>query len=395
MDLEIAKLKLCDHCLGRIYGLRGHGLSNEERGRAIRILYAMENNVNIEELYPQKCDLCGGIFEKVEEYAQYAAEKVKEYEFSTFLIGSKFSDDILKREKELQEKYGGEGESIGREFNREVGKRFMKLTGKEADLKSPDIAIIIDTRYDSVELEIKPLLIYGRYRKLVRGIPQTKWPSGKYKESVEEIIAKPVMELSKGEEHLLHGMGREDIDARMLGNGRPFILEIRRPRKRNVELKEIQRRVNSSGKVEIFDLRFASRDEIAKIKNANVRKRYRVGIETNATEEEIKNALKEIIGKIKQRTPLRVKHRRADKIRIREIFEARLVEKRGEEYVIEILAESGAYIKELMHGDEGRTMPNLAEKLGKEVKVKWLDVIEILDSEINIQTDKNSSGDSM
>ncbi|MCD6276500.1 MAG: tRNA pseudouridine(54/55) synthase Pus10 [Thermoplasmata archaeon] len=381
MKLDIAKLKLCDHCLGRLYGLRGHGLGNEERGRAIRIVYAMENNIDIEELYPEKCELCGGIFERLDDYARYVVEKIKEYEFNTFLIGSKFSEEILKKEKELQEIVGEEGESIGREFNREIGKRVMELTGKEPDLKDPDIAIIIDTRYDDIKLEIKPLLIYGRYRKLVRGIPQTKWPSGKYKESVEEIIAKPVMEMSRGEEHALHGMGREDIDARMLGNGRPFILEIKRPRRRNIDLKEVERRVNLSGKVEIFDLRFAYKDEIVKLKEAEPRKRYRIAINVDAGEDEIRDALKELIGKIKQRTPTRVKHRRADKIRIREVYDAKLVEKKNDMAVIEILAESGTYIKELMHGDDGRTQPNLAEKLGKKVEVKWLDVIEILDSE--------------
>jgi len=381
MKLDIAKLKLCDHCLGRLYGLRGHGLGNEERGRAIRIVYAMENNIDIEELYPEKCELCGGIFERLDDYARYVVEKIKEYEFNTFLIGSKFSEEILKKEKELQEIVGEEGESIGREFNREIGKRVMELTGKEPDLKDPDIAIIIDTRYDDIKLEIKPLLIYGRYRKLVRGIPQTKWPSGKYKESVEEIIAKPVMEMSRGEEHALHGMGREDIDARMLGNGRPFILEIKRPRRRNIDLKEVERRVNLSGKVEIFDLRFAYKDEIVKLKEAEPRKRYRIAINVDAGEDEIRDALKELIGKIKQRTPTRVKHRRADKIRIREVYDAKLVEKKNDMAVIEILAESGTYIKELMHGDNGRPNQNLAEKLGKKVEVKWLDVIEILDSE--------------
>ena len=381
MKLDIAKLKLCDHCLGRLYGLRGHGLGNEERGRAIRIVYAMENNIDIEELYPEKCELCGGIFERLDDYARYVVEKIKEYEFNTFLIGSKFSEEILKKEKELQQIVGEEGESIGREFNREIGKRVMELTGKEPDLRDPDIAIIIDTRYDDIKLEIKPLLIYGRYRKLVRGIPQTKWPSGKYKESVEEIIAKPVMEMSGGVEHALHGMGREDIDARMLGNGRPFILEIKRPRRRNIDLKEVERRVNLSGKVEIFDLRFAHKDEIVKLKEAEPRKRYRIAINVDAGEEEMRDALKELIGKIKQRTPTRVKHRRADKTRIREVYDAKLVEKKNDMAVIEILAESGTYIKELMHGDDGRTQPNLAEKLGKKVEVKWLDVIEILDSE--------------
>ena len=46
--------ELCDSCLGRIYAMMGHGLTNKERGRAIRILYSMENNLNIDELKIEK-----------------------------------------------------------------------------------------------------------------------------------------------------------------------------------------------------------------------------------------------------------------------------------------------------------------------------------------------------
>ncbi len=379
VKLEAAKLPLCNHCLGRIYGMLGHGLTNDERGRAIRILYSMENDVPLESLYPKRCELCGGIFERLDEYAEYIKELLKDIEFETFMVGSKFPEEVVEREKSLQEEYGGHGEPINREFNRELGKVLMDVLGKEATIKDPDVTVIVDTEYDDVKVEIKPLLIYGRYKKLVRGIPQTKWPSGKYEESVEEIIAEPVMRVTDGGAHALHGMGREDIDARMLGNGRPFILEIKRPKRRSVNLREIEEIVNSSGKVEVSELRFATRDEVAKLKSAEPRKRYRVGVLVEATEGEIKDALKNLVGVVSQRTPRRVAHRRADKVRKREVYEVSLVGKEGDVWVIEVLAQSGTYIKELMHGDGGRTKPSLAGVLGKEVKVSWLDVIEILD----------------
>ena len=379
IDLNVAKLELCDHCLGRIYALLGHGLSNKERGRAIRVLYSMEFEKEIEKLYPERCELCGNIFDRLDSYAKYVAQALEDIEYDTFMIGSRFSQEVIDKEKEFQEKYGNLGEPINREFNRELGKMVMGITNKEASIKDPDVTIIVDTEYDDLEIEIKPLLIYGRYKKLVRGIPQTKWPSGKYKESVEEIIAQPFMEVTQGEGHALHGMGREDIDALMLGNGRPFILEIKRPKKRRVDLDNIAKIINSSGKVEVLNLKLAKREDVEKIKSAKPKKRYRVGIEVQASQNEIKEALESLIGKISQRTPQRVKHRRADKIRMKEVYDAKLISKEDNIWIVEILAESGTYIKELMHGDGGRTKPSLAEKLGKDVKVLWLDVIEILD----------------
>lgn len=379
MNLEVATLKLCDHCLGRLFGMRGHGLTNSERGRSIRVLYAMENNIDVNSLYPERCELCGGIFERLDSYAKYITQRLQDFEFDTFMIGSRFPLEILEKERKLQEKYGKDGESISREFNRELGKRVAALAGKEGSTEDPDITVIVDTRYDSLEVEVKPLLIYGRYRKLVRGIPQTKWPSGKYKESVEDIIANEAMKLSGGEAHALHGMGREDIDALMLGNGRPFILEIKRPRRRKIDLRVLQEEVNKSEKVEIFALRFAERGEIVTLKSAEPKKRYRVGILVDTSEKELKDALASLKGKIKQRTPIRVRHRRADKIRVREIYDIKLIGREGDAWVVEVLAQSGTYIKELMHGDKGRTVPSLAEKLGKDVSVKFLDVIEVLD----------------
>ncbi len=381
IDYETAKLKLCNHCLGRIYAMLGHGLTNEERGKAIRVVYAMLNNVDPESLNPEKCELCGGIFDRIDDYAKYIANIMSDYEFRTFLIGSKFSDEILNKEKELQEKYGNRGESISREFNREVGKRVSEITGKDVDFENPEIVAIVDTDYDDVKLEIKPLFIFGRYRKLIRGIPQTKWP-GKYRESVEDIIAKVLMDETDANEHAFHGLGREDIDVRMLGNGRPFILEIKRPKKRFLKLEEIEKKINeyAKGRVEVSNLRFSNHKEVVKIKNAIIKKRYLAGIRATVDEKNMEKAVKSLIGKIRQRTPKRVMHRRSDRIRIREVYDAKIISHKDDFYEIEILAESGTYIKELMHGDGGRTKPSLSEKLGKEVNVEYLDVIEILDN---------------
>ncbi len=383
MLIEAEELNLCDHCLGRIFAMRGHGLTNAERGRALRVIYAMKHNITYST--PDKCTLCRGLFDNLDRYASHIARVLEKYEFDTFMIGSRFPQSVLEKEKSIHEKYGNMGEPVNREFNREVGKKVMHLTGKEATIKNPDIVVIVDVEYDDVKLEIKPLLIYGRYKKLVRGIPQTKWPSGKYKESVEELIAHPIMQLTGGSSHELHGMGREDIDARMLGNGRPFIIEIKNPVRRKFDLKEMERKINeyALGKIEVELIRFASRSDVVKLKSAAPKKRYEVGITVDASEEELNNALKSLVGEIRQRTPTRVAHRRADKIRFKKVYETKLKKWSKDVKIVEILAQSGTYIKELMHGDGGRTVPSLAGLLGKKVEVVWLDVIEILDSEEN------------
>ncbi|TLZ53939.1 MAG: hypothetical protein E6K17_08865 [Methanobacteriota archaeon] len=46
---------------------------------------------------------------------------------------------------------------------------------------------------------------------------------------------------------------------------------------------------------------------------------------------------------------------------------------------LRLTAEAGTYVKELVHGDGGRTTPSLAEALGVACEVVELDVLEIQD----------------
>ncbi len=390
--LRAAELGLCDHCLGRHFASMGHGLSNAERGMAIRVVWTMLTGRDYRPVGPEECPVCRGLFSKIEKYAEMAIEALSKYEFETFLVGSRIPEELEEADRRVAEELGTEPEPLKRELNREVGKIVSARTGKEVDFEDPDIKVIIDARFDFVELQVKPLFLYGRYRKLVRGISQTKWPvpalggRSKYGTSVEELVAGPVMEAAGGTEHLFHGMGREDVDARMLGNGRPFVLEIRNPVKRSLDLEALREEINrrAGGMIEVLELRPATRRDVERVKSLRPPKSYEVGvrIEGGVGREELEDALRRLVGVIEQRTPTRVLHRRADLVRRRRVYEAELVDLKGEEAVIRVKCEAGTYVKELMHGDGGRTRPSLAELLGKKVEVKYLDVVWVHDEEV-------------
>ena len=70
---------------------------------------------------------------------------------------------------------------------------------------------------------------------------------------------------------------------------------------------------------------------------------------------------------INQRTPRRVSHRRADKVRVRKVHEISATLQKDNTAVVDLLTDGGLYIKELFHGDEGRTDPSLASLLGIDV----------------------------
>jgi tRNA pseudouridine synthase 10 len=179
---------------------------------------------------------------------------------------------------------------------------------------------------------------------------------------------------------VLHGAGREDIDARMIGSGRPFVMEVVAPKIRAVELEDTEAAINRSaeGRVSVSLSRWVDRAEVEIIKSAKAHKKYRILVEVDGllSTETFQNALSALSGvTIRQRTPERVAHRRADKIRERTVIGIELVGVEDGKFVVEVIGESGLYIKELISGDGGRTTPSLTEILRLPARVTSLDVV--------------------
>jgi len=399
--LEIAgralQRPLCNHCLGRLFASLSRGLSNDQRGMLVRLSLT---DPATELAGPQACSLCRGLFSELGKFAKLSAKASEGYEFSTFLVGTKVDAEIIEKEEQLWTDVGAkETESIKTELNREIGKLLERELSKPADFTNPEMVFLVDTRFDKVDTDMAPLFVYGRYRKFSRGLPQTRWLcrecrgkgcprcGGKgrmYDSSVQDMVGPVVMKHARGEEDFFHGMGREDIDARMLGNGRPFVVEIRRPRTRAIDLPTIQGEVNASanGLIEVEGLRPSSRAEMRQIKESTHPKTYRVRVrfQQDFDHRKLNDIVHILVGKpISQRTPNRVAHRRANLERHRTVRRIEIESVEGLEVVFVVEADSGTYIKELMHGDEGRTRPNISEIVGSPCEVLELDVIEIGD----------------
>jgi len=389
----ITKYDLCENCLGRIFAKIGHGYTNKERGVILKKQLKTKKNV-----YVKNCWLCNGLLKEINHFSNIIKKSLRDYDFDTFLVGSKVDEDIEDREQDLikftNTKYS---EPIKTELNREIGKILEENLKTKVDFEKPTIMTVVDTSFDVVYLQISSLFIYGRYKKFKRDIPQTKWSckicygkgckkcdySGKmYNTSVEEIIAEKFLEKTKGENESFHGCGREDVDVRMLGNGRPFILEVKNPKKRMLKFKELEREINKINKdtIEVSNLRYSNKDDISRLKQSSFNKTYRVVIKCEKTlnNEKLKKAAMSLCGrKIGQFTPSRVAHRRAKMIREKYIYDCKIESVDGVMATLILEADSGTYIKELISGDEGRTEPNLSNILGIPCEVTELDVIEI------------------
>lgn len=387
----------CDHCLGRFFGKRSHGLSNDERGRSLNIALAIVENHPYTK-FTGTCWVCGNFFEDVPEWADRVVAAVQGIDFSTFLIGCRVPPLIAENEEMVWSDLSlAEPEPFKSEVNREVGKAVAVRTGKMVDFKKPDIVVILDPSSGSTELQINSVFFYGRYQKFERGIPQTHWDcrtckgagcekcnftGAQYLDSVEELIGRPVISAFHAKNAVLHGAGREDIDARMIGTGRPFILEVVEPKKRSLDLAELEKEINrtAEGRVSVSIKRWSDKAEVETLKSNKAHKKYRILVEVDGglSADEFQKALKTLKGvTIHQRTPERVAHRRADKIRERIVLDIEYAGEEDGKFVVEILGEAGLYIKELISGDGGRTRPSLAEILNRSAHVFSLDVVHV------------------
>lgn len=395
--IEIAEGKICNHCLGRKFSQEMEGPGNELRGIKIRSsMGANEKTIPSE----HSCFICGCIFQNLDSVVDNIETKIKslDLEFSSFLVGSVLPPEMIQKDEGINEELDIEVESIKKELNREIGKILEKRWEKEVNFESPNIVIMVDFKQDPVKvrIQINPLFLEGRYRKLIRGIPQTKWPCRKckgkgceycnftgkmYSESVEELVSAPVLDMSHSHDSKFHGAGREDIDVKMLGTGRPFVLEMKEPRRRRLDLDKLHQEINKSaeGKVEVLDLKYSFRSRKAEIKTSSpdTYKVYQAFVEL---EDEIdQKQLNDLqnLHIIKQRTPIRVSHRRADKIRTRKVLniEGKIIGPKCLELIIK--GQGGLYIKELISGDEERTQPNVSQILKVKAQCMTLNVLEV------------------
>ena len=483
---------VCDACLGRPFADRSFGLRNDQRGRALRTTLALERDEPYESVEPVDCWVCEGYCGTYDALAATVVDSLDGIAFGTYQLGTVVPPLTEENDRLLREDAGMDpeaGEPLNREVNREVGRRVGQETGAEFDLERPDVLCIVDlSAFDphevlidddgddgddrdagigggsvtphAVDRQINPAFVYGRYRKLDRDIPQTEWPcrdcggegiqlgddgeapcehcggSGyMYETSVEQVVRPHVVASMEGRAGTFHGAGREDVDARMLGTGRPFVLEVEGPRTRDPDPAVLEGEINEAadGAVEVEGLRLATYEMVERVKEHDASKRYRAAVRFGepVSQAALDDALAALDGAtIEQYTPQRVDHRRANLTRERTVYSidghlgvdeamvgsgkvATLTDdvnavaasdgepdgtsngKLGGEPVgtsndepddepeeastatITIHGEGGLYVKELISGDDGRTEPSVAGLLGSDAEVVALDVLEV------------------
>lgn len=244
---------------------------------------------------------------------------------------------------------------------------------------------------DSIEMMRESVFVGGRYLKYTRDVSQTPWSIGTTmlaELSVSGIVCETLKNAFRADEFKFVTAGREDANVRMLGNGRPFYVEMMNPRipvLPSETIKQLEGEINTimPDKVQIRHLAALRPEDTKVIKDGEETKTKSYSAlcwTSKPVTQAMIDAVNEYTGKafyVEQQTPIRVLQRRAQMIRKKEIHSLKAFPLEGHFMVVHLHTEAGTYIKEFVHGDLGRNQPSLASIIDCEADIMELDVLEV------------------
>jgi len=345
-----------------------------------------------------ECRVCNGLLSKMPSFVSQALASASAdgFEWGTFSVSSSFPKALLVREQEAADFFApGEFTSIKNTVNSELASAISSGAKKTCDQRNPDATFEFD--FIKGEARVKPsnLYVFGHYLKFSRKHCQSRWHcsscngrgcpdckgSGMNYPSVEDELGKVLSRAFSASSCTLHASGREDVDVRALGTGRPFVMELFNPMRRHADFSALESEFAGNESVRAVGMRVVRKEFMDAVCNSHFEKEYSALVRADRplTSADAKKA-ESLSGKpILQQTPVRVMHRRADLVRKRQILSITAAKEQGGKLRLRIRAEAGTYIKELISSDGGRTKPSVSELLSCRAECEELDVVAIHD----------------
>jgi tRNA pseudouridine synthase 10 len=195
----------------------------------------------------RKCFICHGITLRIAPLGRKVIHAISKQQWSTFSVGIIVPAEIQEREDQLRSELKIRGrETLKSQFSRIISEAVRTQTHKKVNRFRPDITVLVNIDASAVELQARPLFVYGRYSK-PRNVPQRMYfcPScggrGCHQcagtgylqtPSVESIVGSRFCKLMGAGRAKFTWFGSEDPDSQVLPPGRPFVLELKNPRRR-------------------------------------------------------------------------------------------------------------------------------------------------------------------
>ncbi len=332
---HLVRIGCCNHCIGRLSGKKRFSQTIEDSGQEVRetVVSANKQLADVRENIPL-CPLCENLFEESDLLADIIYDAIQPYQIKRLQLGTRFPKDQVEEEDNMRKRFGAGGsDGLKTGLVAEIARNLTaRLKGAKLVNEKPHILALIDVLTLTVNLDVRSHYIYGRYRKLERGIPQTRWPCRackgrgcercndtglQYQRSVQDLIGNPLIEVFDAPEHSFHGMGREDIDVRCMGRGRPFVIEMKEPKIRDFDYQYAMQLINekAGGSIEVTDLRASNRSEVVRIKDTPAEKSYTIRFRVEQMKESEYSVLTAPLDLTKDsnKKSKKKRHRRGDK----------------------------------------------------------------------------------
>ena len=172
------RIGTCDHCLGRIAGVRIAGDPLDTVGERVRS-QALERDPDLKVNDDADCcPFCEDLFLDLDLISSRISNAIKGIECSKVQLGIHFAKDQIAAEEALRTSIAATGSRPLKATLSDVIQAAVanKVPGITWVKERPEVMILFDTLTLGVNVDIRALFLYGRYRKLERGVPQTRWP---------------------------------------------------------------------------------------------------------------------------------------------------------------------------------------------------------------------------
>jgi tRNA pseudouridine synthase 10 len=200
-------------------------------------------------LQKTNCAICRGSLDSLPRLATATLASLKGYQFETFLVGSSVSQDLIDSEDEFRSRFKIKGkQSIKGQISRYVGSFVAKKTRKKLERSRPDLTILLAVPSNAVSISSRSIWLSALYRKTKRGIAQRSSIcrvcngvgcsvcnyKGATSETLQSMATEFFSELFSAEGCNFIWIGNEDDQSLVGGKGRPFFVEVLRPKKRPI-----------------------------------------------------------------------------------------------------------------------------------------------------------------
>ncbi len=327
------------------------------------------------------CFVCRGLTSRFPEIERSVVRRAKGYQFKTFSIGVIVPKGIQEREDQLRSDLKIRGkEPIKSQLGRGISDFVKAQTRRKVDRLHPDITILVDLDREAILVTAKSLFVYGRYTKppgvsqrrelceRCRGRGCGECQSGYRKGvSVEGILEDRLGKILHSAKAKFTWLGSEDPESTVFPPGRPFIAEVKDPRRREVPSRMTAR--TGMGAMKVGELKVL-RGKPTAIPSFTFTTRVFIKPEGPI------GALPRGLAKAVKNAPIQFRNNKGKTV-YKRVYSLK-IQKRGQSLVAEIRLDGGLPVKRLVSG--GSVSLSLSELCGTPLNCQRFDILRVWES---------------